>query len=105
MKQKKKSDKLIYVALFTEGAIQDFIDETAGKYLHEIIGKGVESSIIDAAAGVGHRLKAGHDVSGLIKMIEAKGGGGAETWFQHMFADLMSPDGIPLPGASHLYSF
>jgi len=105
MKQKKKSDKLIYAALFTEGAIQNFIDNKAGKYLHEIIGKGTESSIIDAAAGVGHRLKAGHDVSDLIERIEAKGGGGAETWFQHMFADLMSPDGIPLPGASHLYRF
>ena len=105
MKQKKKSDKPIYAALFTEGVIQNFIDKTAGNCLHEIIGKGAESNIIDAAAGVGHRLKAGHDVSGLIKMIEAKGAGDAGTWFQHMFADLMSPAGIPLPGASHLYRF
>ena len=105
MKQKKKGNKPIYAALFTEGAFQDFIDKTAGKYIHEIISKGAESSIIDAAAGVGHRLKAGHDVSGLIEMIKAEGAGGAETWFQHMFADLMGPDGIPLPGASHLYRF
>jgi len=105
MKNRQKSDKQIYSALFAEGAIQDFIDKTAGQYLHEIIGKGAQSSIIDAAAGVGHRLKAGHDVSGLIEIIKKEGAGGAETWFQHMFADLMGPDGIPLPGASHLYRF
>ncbi len=98
-------DAPIYAALFTEDAFQDWLDRTAGNYLHHLIGKGAESQVIDSAVGLGHRLKAGHDISGLVEMIQEHGADGAETWFQHMFADLMSPDGIPLPGAAHVYRF
>ena len=98
-------DVPIYAALFTEGAFQDWINHTAGDYLHHLIGNGAESQIIDAVMGLGHRLKAGHDISGLIEMIQQHGPDGAETWFRHMFADLMSPHGIPLPGAAHVYRF
>ena len=101
----ERRDPPIYAALFTEGALQDLLDRTAGDYLHNLIGKGAESQIIDSAVGLGHRLKAGHDISGLVEMIQKHGAEGAETWFRHMFADLMSPDGIPLPGASHIYRF
>lgn len=101
----KHRDGPIYAAFFSEGLIQEWLDRSAGAYLHEIIGKGAESQIMDDAMGLGHRLKAGHDVSTLVEMISAQGAEGAETWFRHLFADLMSPDGIPLPGASHVYRF
>lgn len=101
----QKRDPPIYAALFTEGAVQDWLDRTAGAYLHELIGKGAESQVMDAAIGLGHRLKAGHDVIGLIDLIREHGVEGAGTWLQHMFADLTSPDGIPLPGAVHVYRF
>ena len=98
-------NKLLYSAFFIEDSLQDWIDRTAGDYLHTIIGKGAESKIIDAAHGLGHRLKTGHDVQGFMEMMNDQGIDGAAKWFQHMFSDLMSPDGIPLPGASHLYRF
>lgn len=101
----EKRDPPIYAALFTEGAIQDWLDRTAGTYLHELIGKGAESQIMDAAIGLGHRLKAGHDITGLLDLIRANEIEGADTWFRHMLADLMSPDGIPLPGATYVYRF
>lgn len=101
----ERRDPPIYAALFTEGAIQGWLDRTAGAYLHEILGKGAESDIMDAAMGLGHRLKTGHDIQGLLDLIRDNGTEGAETWFRHMLADFMSPDGIPLPGASHLYRF
>jgi len=102
---KIKSDNPLYVALFTEGALQEWLDKTAGKYLHELIGQGAESKIIDCASGIGHRLKAGHDMAGFLDITQKEGLEGATTWFQHMFSDLMSPDGIPVPGASYLYNF
>lgn len=98
-------DPPIYAALFTEGALQNWIDKKAGNYLHHVIGKGAESKVIDAAAGLGHRLKAGHDIQGFLKLTGEEGLDGAATWFRHMFADFMSPDGIPLPGAAHVYRF
>lgn len=98
-------DVPLYSAFFTLGAFQGWLDERAGAYLHELIGKGAESPIIDAAFGIGHRLKEGHDLTGLIDITKAKGVDGAATWFQHMFADLMSPHGIPLPGATYVHSF
>lgn len=104
MKQ-ENSDNPIYAALFTESAFQDWIDKTAGSFLHEVIGKGAESQIIDYAIGLGHRLKAGHDLLGFTELIKEQGLGGAADWFQHMFSDLMSPDGIPLHGASYIYRF
>lgn len=103
--KRETRDVPIYAALFTEGALQDWIDHAAGNYLHHLIGKGAESQIIDSAMGLGHRLKAGHDISGLLEMIKQHGRDGAETWFRHMFSDFMSPDGIPLPGAAHVYRF
>ena len=60
---------------------------------------------MDAARGLGHRLKTGHDLQALVDLMQEEGLDGARTWFQHMFADLMSPDGIPLPGASYVYRF
>lgn len=104
MKQ-TSSDPPIYAALFTEGVFQSWLDRTAGTYLHELIGKGAESKIMDAAVGIGHRLKAGHDVQTLVELFAEDDLAGAETWFRHMLADFMSPDGIPVPGASYLYRF
>lgn len=101
----EKHDQPIYAALFTEGTFQKWIDRTAGKYLHEVLGKGAESKIMDSASGLGHRLKAGHDFQGFIELMQEKGLDGAAEWCQHMFYDLMSPDGIPLPGASYVYRF
>ncbi len=103
--RREQSDTPLYAALFTEGALQNWIDKTAGDYLHHVIGKGAESKVIDAAAGLGHRLKAGHDIQGFLKLVGDEGLDGAATWFRHMLADLMSPDGIPLPGAAHVYRF
>ncbi len=103
--RQEQFDTPLYAALFTEGALQDWIDRTAGDYLHHVIGKGAESKIIDAAAGLGHRLKAGHDIQGFLNLIGEEGLDGAATWFRHMFADLMSPHGIPLPGVAHVYRF
>ena len=100
-----RSDRPIYAALFAEGAIQEWIDKTAGNYLHELIGKGAESQLIDKAVGLGHRLKTGHDLQGFMEVTKGKGWDGSTEWFQHMFSDLMSPDGIPLPGASYVYRF
>lgn len=79
--KRETPDAPIYAALFTEGAFQDWLDRTAGNYLHHLIGKGAKSEIIDSAVGLGHRLKAGHDISGLVEMIQQHGADGAETWF------------------------
>lgn len=98
-------DKPIYAAFFAESAFQEWIDKTAGNFLHEIIGKGAENAIMDAAHGLGHRLKTGHDLSGFKEVLQKEGIGSATEWFQHMFSDLMSPDGIPLPGVSYVYRF
>ena len=99
------TEKPLYTALFTEGLFQEWIDKTAGKYLHEIIGKGAENAIIDAAHGLGHRLKTGHDFLGFMDVVQEEGTNGIAEWFQHMFSDLMSPDGIPIPGATYVYRF
>ncbi|MBI5188938.1 MAG: hypothetical protein HZA07_07760 [Nitrospirae bacterium] len=100
-----KNDQPIYAALFTEGAFQEWIDKKAGKYLHKVLGKGAESEIMDSAMGLGHRLKAGHDLQGFMDLMQDQGLDGAAEWFQHMFSDLMSPHGIPLPGSSYVYRF
>lgn len=102
---KDRNDKPLYAALFTEGALQGWLDKTAGKYLHDLISKGSESQIIDSISGLGHRLRGGHDLAGFLEITQEEGIEGAATWFQHMFADLMSSDGIPLPGASYVYRF
>jgi hypothetical protein len=102
---RESRDIPIYAPLFTEGAFQEWLDRTAGDYLHRFLGKGAESQIMDQAFGLGHRLKAGHDLQGLLDLVKDQGVDGACTWFQHMFADLMSPDGIPLPGAAPVYRF
>ena len=99
------ADPPIYAALFSEGVIQEWLDRSAGAYLHELLGKGAESQVIDAAFGLGHRLKAGHDLGTFVEMVNMQGSEGGEIWLRHMLADLMSPDGIPLPGASHVYRF
>ena len=103
--EERPRGRRIYAALFSEGLIQDALDRTGGELLHELIGKGAESQLMDAAVGLGHRLRAGHDLHTLCRMVESQSAGGAETWFRHMFADLMSPDGIPLPGAGELHGF
>lgn len=77
--KRARRDAPIYAALFTESAFQGWLDRTAGDYLHHLIGKGAESQIIDSAMGLGHRLKAGHDISGLVEMIQQRGADGAET--------------------------
>lgn len=102
---RESHDTPIYAGLFTAGAFQDWLDRTAGDYLHHLFGKGAESHIMDQAFGLGHRLKAGHDIQGFLNLVNDQSMDGTTTWFQHMFADLMSPDGIPLPGAADLYRF
>ena len=103
--RKENRDKPLYEALFMGGAFQNWIDKKAGDFLHEVLGKGAESKIMDSEVGLGHRLKAGHDFEGLMELMQEQGIDGIAEWFQHMFADLMSPNGIPLPGASYLYRF
>jgi hypothetical protein len=61
---RESRDLPIYAPLFTEGAFQDWLDRTAGDYLHHFLGTGAESPIMDRAFGLGHRLKAGHDLQG-----------------------------------------
>lgn len=105
MVRETATDVPIYAAFFSIGAFQNQLDGTAGSYLHELIGKGAESQLMDAVSGIGHRLKAGHDLSTFLELTKTEGVQGSATWFQHMFADLMSPHGIPLPGASYLHDF
>lgn len=55
--------------------------------------------MMDAVEGMGHRLKWGHDLQGMINAIELEGVPGIFDWFEHMLLDFTSSSGIPLPFA------
>lgn len=55
--------------------------------------------MMDAVAGMGHRIKWGHDLEGMINALDMEGVPGVIDWLQHMMLDFTSADGIPLPFA------
>ncbi|OIQ55614.1 hypothetical protein [Neomoorella thermoacetica] len=55
--------------------------------------------MMDAVEGMGHRIKWGHDLQGMINAFELEGVSGIFDWFKHMLLDLASPSGVPLPFA------
>jgi len=89
--------------------LKDFLVEFTEKY-HElghekflcfdsIENSDTVNSMIDSVAGLGHRIKFGHDFNGLSKAFEIDGIEGITSWFDHMLKDFTSHDGLPLPGA------
>lgn len=62
------------------------------------LGNAVDS-MMDVVAGMGHRIKWGHDMQGMINALEIDGPTGLAEWFHHMMVDFTSADGIPLPFA------
>ncbi len=66
--------------------------------IHEIGHHGsVVDHMMDSVSGMGHRIKHGHDMQGLIEAYQLEGIDGIGLWFDHMFKDFTSPHGIPLP--------
>lgn len=66
-----------------------------------------ESSVdamMDSVSGMGHRIKQGHDMQGLIESYHLQGIEGIGLWFDHMAKDFTSPAGIPLPFAEAIYN-
>lgn len=61
-------------------------------------------AMMDSVAGMGHRLKQGHDMQGLIESYHLQGIEGIGLWFDHMLKDFTSPAGIPLPFAEAIYN-
>lgn len=55
--------------------------------------------MMDAVEGMGHRIKWGHDLQGMINAFELEEVSGIFDWFKHMLLDLASPSGVPLPFA------
>ena len=60
-------------------------------------------AMMDSVSGLGHRIKHGHDVQGLIEAYHLEGIEGIGLWFDHMAKDFTSPAGIPLPFAEAIY--
>lgn len=60
-------------------------------------------AMMDSVSGSGHRIKEGHDIQGLIEAFHLEGVEGIGLWFDHMWKDFTSPDGIPLPFAEAIY--
>lgn len=56
-------------------------------------------AMMDGASGMGHRIKEGHDLQGLIEAYDLEGVNGIGLWFNHMLKDFTSPAGVPLPFA------
>lgn len=61
-------------------------------------------AMMDSVAGMGHRIKHGHDIQGLIDAYQLEGIEGIGLWFDHMAKDFTSPAGIPLPFAEAIYN-
>lgn len=55
--------------------------------------------MMDSVEGMGHRIRWGHDLQGMINAFELEGVPGIYDWFKHMLLDFTSPSGIPLPFA------
>lgn len=55
--------------------------------------------MMDAVGGMGHRIRWGHDLHGMINAAELGGVSGIFDWMKHMLLDFTSPSGIPLPFA------
>jgi len=55
--------------------------------------------MMDAVEGMGHRIKWGHDLDGMIEAADLAGIPGIFEWMKHMLVDFMSPQGLPLPFA------
>lgn len=55
--------------------------------------------MMDAVEGMGHLIKWGHDLQGMINAIDLEGVPGIFHWFEHMLLDFTSSSGIPLPFA------
>lgn len=60
-------------------------------------------AMIDSVSGMGHRIKHGHDMQGLIESYHLEGIEGIGLWLDHMAKDFTSPAGIPLPFAEAIY--
>lgn len=65
-------------------------------------GRSVDA-MMDTVTGMGHRIKHGHDMQGLIEAYDLKGLDGIGLWFDNMTKDFTSPAGIPLPFAEAIY--
>ncbi|MER1985316.1 MAG: hypothetical protein ABS948_05410 [Solibacillus sp.] len=61
-------------------------------------------AMMDSVSGMGHRMKHGHDIQGLIESYHLQGFEGIGLWFDHMAKDFTSPAGIPLPFAEAIYN-
>lgn len=61
-------------------------------------------AMMDSVAGMGHRIKHGHDAQGLIEAYQLEGIEGIGLWFDHMTKDFTSPAGIPLPFSEAIYN-
>ena len=61
-------------------------------------------AMMDSEAGMGHRIKHGHDMQGLIEAYQLEGVEGIGLWLDHMLKDFTSPAGIPLPFAEAIYN-
>lgn len=68
---------------------------------HEMghIGPEVDA-MMDKIMGMGHRIKWGHDLQGLINAFKIDGISGIYEWFDHMAKDFSTDHGIPLPFAN-----
>ncbi len=55
--------------------------------------------MIDSVPGMGHRIKWGHDLDGMIHSFQMDGISGIEVWFEHIIKDFTTSEGIPLPFA------
>ena len=69
------------------------------KGLNNGAGAHAVDAFMDAAKGRGHRIVFGHDISYLPEIFDKFGMKGVGQYFAHLFKDVMSPHGIPLPFA------
>lgn len=78
---------------------KEILNEIFGK-IHELghAGNAVDR-MMDAVDGMGHRIKWGHDLEGMLNALHLEGIAGIGDWFKHMALDFTSPAGIPLPFA------
>lgn len=80
--------------------INDIITSILDNF-HEIghLGNDVDA-MMDSVLGMGHRIKWGHDLQGLINAFHLDGVSGIYEWFDHIMKDLTTEHGIPLPFAN-----
>ena len=71
------------------------------KVLNSGAGLNAVDALMDTAKGVGHRLF-GHGISYLPEISDKFGMKGVGQYFMHLFKDVMSPHGIPLPFAREI---